>query len=110
MNAAEFLEIYEAIAGITGCMRLAAQGEQWDTVIRLEEECRRQVDRIRALPELPRLSEESRRRHFDFVRRVLEDDAAIRRLAQPRMAALLDLIDSSARRRRLCDAYAAPFG
>lgn len=108
MNAQQLIDTYERILGITEAMLSAARDNDWDRVAALEGGCRGEVDRLIALgDEGPRLTPPLRERKLQIVRRVLADDAAIRRIADPRMAELEQLIGHVGNQRRLLQSYGA---
>ena len=81
---------------------------EWDRLVALEKTCRAEVDQLIALsdaaPELPsNLSE----RKAQIIRSVLADDAEIRRLTEPWMTQLEQLIGDARNQRRLAQSYGA---
>lgn len=108
MNAQQVIETYERILGFTHAMLSAARANDWDRVTELERGCRGEVERLIALGDArPQLSEPLRDRKLQIVRRVLADDAEIRRIAAPRMAELEQLIGHVGNERRLLRSYGA---
>lgn len=75
------LDGYESIAAASGDMLAAARKGDWDEVARLQRHCLACVQRLQAAQEL-RADEQACR--FRLLRKVLADDAEIRRLAEPR--------------------------
>jgi len=109
MDAQQMIAIYEALLGLSGGMLEAARAADWDRLVGLEEKCRGHVARLRALGDAPPpLSDAERARKADILRRVLAEDAEVRRLAEPRLAELEHLIGNTRNRRRLLASYGAP--
>jgi flagellar protein FliT len=84
----EYFARYEAIAAISERMLLAARRASWNDLVPLQEEYRHLVDALHDAEDGVKLDEPERLRKYDLIRRILADDAAIRDLANPRMATL----------------------
>lgn len=108
MNAQELIAAYERIRCITGWMVQAARRADWDRLVALERMCRAEVDCIMATDgrthPLPR---ELHTRKVQIIRSVLADDAEIRRITEPCMTRLEQLIGETRNQRRLSQAYGA---
>ena len=85
---AEYFARYEAIAAISARMLMAARRALWNDLVSLQDEYRHLVDAFKDAETGVRLDELERARKFDLIRQILADDAAIRDLANPRMATL----------------------
>ena len=85
---AEYFTRYEAIAAISCRMLIAARRALWSDLLHLQEEYRYLVDALRDAEMGVRLDEGERLRKYALIRQILADDAAIRDLANPRMANL----------------------
>ena len=96
---------YESIAAASGRMLRAAQEGDWDALIDQEKVCAALIEALRACGAEQRLSESSIKRKSAILRKVLAEDAEIRRLTQPWLRRLEELLHSSANARRLDDAY-----
>lgn len=108
MNAQEFIAAYERIQRITGRMVEAARRADWDRLVALEGVCRSEVDRLVAIDGRgPQLSHELQTRKADIIRGVLADDAEIRRITEPCLARLEELIGTTRNRKLLAHAYDA---
>lgn len=108
MNATQLIDTYERILGITRAMLDAARRNDWERVTELEPGCRSEVANLVAIgDDGPRLSAPMRERKLAIVRRVLADDAEIRRIAEPRMAELEQLIGHVSNEQRLLQSYGA---
>jgi flagellar protein FliT len=100
--ASAALELYEAIGAASAKMLAAARAGDWDGLIEAEARCAALVAEARARPPAP-LPEHERRRKGEILRRVLADDAEIRRHLQPQLARLEAMLSAAgdARRARL---------
>ena len=96
---------YESISAASGHMLHAAQEGDWDELVEQEKACARLIDALRASGSERHLSGESLKRKGVILRKVLAEDAEIRRLLQPRLNRLEQLLHSSATARRLGDTY-----
>jgi flagellar protein FliT len=103
------VERYEFVAQLTAEMRAAAQAGCWEQLLGIEAGCREIFERLIA-------DEEAAPRHHPpevlarkaaLIRQILADDAAIRRLVEPRLAELERWLGGVQRDRLLRDAYAA---
>jgi flagellar protein FliT len=84
----EYFARYEAIAAISARMLTAARRALWTDLMPLQEEYRHMVDALKDAETGVKLDEVERARKYDLIRQILADDAAIRDLANPRMATL----------------------
>lgn len=85
---AEYFARYEAVAAISCRMLTAARRALWSDLFHLQEEYRHLVDALRDADSGVKLDEAERLRKYALIRQILADDAAIRDLANPRMANL----------------------
>jgi flagellar protein FliT len=85
---AEYFARYEAIAAISRRMLTAARRALWNDLLHLQEEYRHLVDALGAAETGVKLDDAERLRKYALIRQILADDAAIRDLANPRMANL----------------------
>lgn len=105
MNSEEILALYEAVSGITDQMLVAARQGDWDLLIALEEHCARHVQTLKdGEPPIP-LTGASRDRKVQIIHKILADDRKIRDLAEPWMAQLAQMINSTRAERKLSSAY-----
>lgn len=96
---------YESISAASGRMLHAAQEGDWDELVEQEQACARLIEALRVSGTEQHLSGESLKRKGVILRKVLADDAEIRRLVEPRLNRLEQLLHSSANARRLGDTY-----
>ena len=101
------LSYYESVASASGDMLEAARRQDWDALAQAERLCAAATAVLKASGAEARLDEDKRRRKTEIIRRVLADDAEIRRLLDPRMRELERLLGSARTRRRVDDAYSA---
>ncbi|SMG38794.1 flagellar protein FliT [Paraburkholderia susongensis] len=85
---AEYFAQYEAIAALSCRMLMAARRALWSDLAHLQEEYRHRVEALREADLGIKLDEAGRLRKYALIRQILADDAAIRDLANPRMANL----------------------
>ena len=105
MNSEEILALYEAVSRITDQMLVAANQGDWDRLIALEEHCARHVQTLRdGEPPIP-LTGQNRERKVQIIHKILADDRKIRDLAEPWMAQLAQMINSTRAERKLTSAY-----
>lgn len=101
------IERYEFIAQLTAEMLAAARVGCWEQLIGIETGCREIFERLIAEEEAePRNHPpEVLSRKAVLIRQILADDAAIRRLVEPRLNELDRWLGGSSRSRLLQDAY-----
>ncbi|MFM0741648.1 flagellar protein FliT [Paraburkholderia xenovorans] len=85
---AEYFARYEAIAAISRRMLTAARRALWNDLVHLQEEYRHLVETLSDAEIDVKLDDSERLRKYALIRQILADDAAIRDLANPRMANL----------------------
>jgi flagellar protein FliT len=96
---------YEDIEKLMDRMVLAARAADWDALVDLESDCRTMVETLKGSQASSPLTDAQRARKATLIRRMLAHDAEIRNLTEPWLAELGELIDSSARQRKLEHAY-----
>ena len=99
------LSHYEEVAIASGRMLEAARAEDWDTLVAAEKDCAALIARLRALGAADGLSSDGQKRRMTVIRKVLADDAEIRRLTQPWLQKLESFLSGRVGERRLRDAY-----
>ena len=85
---AEYFARYEAVAAVSCRMLMAARRALWNDLAHLQEEYRHLVEALRNADCEVKLDDAERLRKYALIRQILADDAAIRDLANPRMANL----------------------
>lgn len=84
MTSTEMLDTYEALSALTGTMLAAARLGEWDEVATLEARCREHIGTLRQASPIA-LDAGEQRAKVAVVRAILENDARIRALAEPRL-------------------------
>jgi flagellar protein FliT len=103
------IENYEFLSSLTGQMRVAASQGEWDHLVELEGQCSRRVESMKTLDAATPLDEEARLRKVALIRKILADDAEIRKQTEPWMAELQHLMQSVSQERRLQQAYSGEY-
>lgn len=107
MNSQEIIILYETVATITDQMLAAARAGDWEQLAALELRCADQVKILKTGEPPVLLTGTSRERKVQIIKKILADDRAIRDLAEPWMAKLSLLINSTGAERKLNRAYGA---
>lgn len=102
---ATVIETYRSMAKKSSAMLVAARGDDWDEVVRLERDCAALVARLKSLGDRAPLSANERTQKVDLIRSILADDARIRELAEPWLADLQTKLRSAGTQRKLDRAY-----
>jgi flagellar protein FliT len=109
VNYQHILDTYAAVSVKSGAMLEAAKASDWDRLVELEQECRALVDTLRrddsTSRDAPRPDPGYIRRKYDLIRKVLADDAQIRRYTEPWMEQLQVFLGSARQEQRLQRAY-----
>lgn len=105
MNSAQTLMTYDAILAITGKMLAAAQNNNWDQLILLEQECRKLTEALIKHDPEPILDKELLQKKVKMINQILADDAKIRAITEPWMAKLQDMLNTNGHTRSLQQAY-----
>lgn len=77
------IDYYKAIEDSSAKMLEAAQIQDWDGVVRYEGACAVLIEQLRHRAQTVQLCEEDRMEKARIMRRILENDAQIRNLAEP---------------------------
>ncbi len=104
------LALYESMSAISAQMAEAAAACDWDRLAGLEKDCAVLARRLEASDETVRLSDSERARKMDLIRRILADDAEVRRHAEPWMEQVRQFLGGGARERTVRRAYGAHAG
>jgi len=115
MNMQDIIHNYESLASLTGQMRNAAVGGEWDTLVGLEQQCSRQVASMRAAAQedarknvMGDAPDETTRQHkIQLIKKILADDAAIRNRTESWMGQLQRVMQSNRQEQRLNQSYGA---
>jgi len=77
------MDYYKAIEDSSLKMLQAAEAADWDGVVRIESVCAVLIEQLRAHAQSETLSPEARAEKGRIMRRILQNDALIRTLAEP---------------------------
>ncbi|MBY0483155.1 flagellar protein FliT [Nitrosomonas sp.] len=105
MNSTQALITYDAILAITGEMLSAAQNNQWNQLILLEQECRKLTEMLVMHDQEPILDKELLQKKVKIITQILADDVKIRAITEPWMIKLQDMLNTNGRTRNLQQAY-----
>ncbi len=102
------LALYETMSDISGKMAEAARNCDWDRLVALEAECSGVARHLEAneagMPAPPEL----RARKVELIRKILADDAEVRRHTQPWMEQVKQFLGAGVIARDLRRAYGTP--
>ena len=110
MNSHEVIALYETVAVITNQMLAAAKDGDWEQLVVLESRCASHVETLKKDEPPVKLTGEIRTRKVQIITKILADDREIRNIAEPWMAKLSQLINSTGSERKLAQAYGASRG
>ncbi|MBZ0131677.1 MAG: flagellar protein FliT [Rhodocyclaceae bacterium] len=99
------LALYESMSALSAQMAEAAAACDWDKLTGLEKDCAGLASALKACDEPARLSDAERARKSDLIRRILADDAEVRRHAEPWMEQVKQFLGGGTRARTMRRAY-----
>ena len=106
MTSNEMLATYESLSELTGTMLTAARQGEWDHLATLEQRCQGYVGNLmQATP--VRLSAHEQRAKVAIIRAILQNDAQIRALTEPRLNELQQRLSMTRTAQRSVEAYGA---
>jgi len=105
MDSVQTLKTYNAILATTGKMLAAAQNNEWDQLIQLEQECKQLTEILIKNDQEPILDKEFLQKKVKIIHQILADDAQIRAITEPWMMKLQDMLNANSRKRDLQLAY-----
>jgi len=106
MSAQEHvLELYASIAAASALMLEAAKESNWDRLVELEQNCRALIGKLKLTDGCAGAGANFVERKVAFIRKVLADDAEIRRYTEPWMNELTAYLGSARQQHRLQRAY-----
>lgn len=105
MGSHQIIAHYESLSALTGQMREAAVRGEWEQLIDLEQQCRRQVAALTPLDAVATLDERARQHKAQLIRKILAHDADIRSRTQAWMGQLRNIMQSNRQEQRLQQAY-----
>lgn len=106
MTSTEMLSTYEALSELTGTMLAAAREGEWDEVASLEARCRDHIGSLQHASPIV-LDEREQRAKVAIIRTILQNDARIRALAEPRLHELQERLSHTRQGQRGVKAYHA---
>jgi flagellar protein FliT len=106
MTSHEMLTAYESLSDLTGTMLNAARRGEWDDLAILEQRCQVYVGSLMQAPKTP-LSANEMRAKVSIIRAILQNDAQIRALAEPRLHDLQQRLNATRNAHRSLNAYEA---
>ncbi|MBW8364506.1 MAG: flagellar protein FliT, partial [Rhizobium sp.] len=106
MTSHEILTTYESLSELTGSMLNAARQGEWDDLAVLEQRCQAYVGSLMQTDRV-RLNENEQRTKVAIIRTILQNDAQIRALAEPRLHELQQRLSLSRASQRSVKAYNA---
>ncbi len=102
------LEDYQRLSGITGQMREAAVGGEWDRLISLEQACKSKFEEIKPKDFVPTDPSE-RAQKVVLLKKILADDADIRSRTESWMEQLQRIIQAARSEQLLKQTYRANY-
>jgi flagellar protein FliT len=105
MSPQQILQLYEGVSRLMSEMVAAAHAHDWERLRDLENQCRPLTHTLMAQESGVELPEELKRSKFFLLRKILEDDAAIRAVTQSWMTELQVLIGRTSAQHKLNKAY-----
>jgi len=106
MTSNEMLTTYESLSELTGTMLNAAREGEWDELASLEQRCRGYVGSLMQAAPIP-LNESEQRTKVAIIRTILQNDAKIRALTEPRLDELQQRLGMMRTGQRSVEAYGA---
>lgn len=104
------LDIYVSISAKTGAMLEAAKASDWDRLVLLEQDCRALIDRLKRTDTGPPAGAQFAQRKVALIRKVLADDAEIRKFTEPWMNQLEAYLGRARQEQKLQRAYQTDYG
>ena len=106
MTSNEMLTTYESLSELTGTMLNAARQGEWDDLAALEQRCQSYVGSLMQAAPIP-LNETEQRTKVAIIRTILQNDAKIRALTEPRLHELQQRLHMTRTGQRSVEAYGA---
>ena len=106
MTSNEMLATYESLSELTGTMLTAARQGEWDHLAALEQRCQGYVGSLMQAAPMP-LNDNERRAKVAIIRAILQNDAKIRALTEPRLNELQQRLHRVRTGQRSVEAYGA---
>lgn len=104
MTSNEIITTYESLSELTGTMLHAASQGEWDDLAALEQRCKGYVGSLMQATPVP-LNENEQCTKIAVIRTILQNDAKIRALTEPRLHELQNRLHLSQTGQRSVQAY-----
>lgn len=104
------LDIYDSIAAKTAEMLDAARNSDWDRLVAQERDCRALIELLKRTDAGADAGAKFIQQKIAFIRKVLSDDAEIRKFTEPWMAQLEAYLGNARQERKLQRAYEIDHG
>jgi flagellar protein FliT len=104
------LDIYGSLATVTGQMVDAAKRSDWDRLISLEHDCRSLIESLKRSDAGAKTGAAYAQRKIALIRKVLADDAEVRKFTEPWMTRLEAYLGGARQERKLQRTYEADLG
>jgi len=105
MDKRAILVVYDKVSGMMDLMVEAAEAQDWQVLTELESQCSAYVDTLRMSDSHDDLTKDEMVYKMTIIQKILDDDRRIRKLTEPWMKQLTDLIHRSATSRKVNRAY-----
>jgi flagellar protein FliT len=106
MTSNDMLNTYARLSDLTDTMLNAAQQGEWDHLATLEQNCQGHVGTLMHAAPVA-LTEKEQRAKVAIIRAILQNDAKIRALAEPRLHELQQRLSMTRAGQRSIEAYGA---
>lgn len=104
----DVLALYEEVERLTGGMLHAAHRADWDRLIELEAGCANCIEALKGCPVPTQLSDTARRQKVALIRQILSNDREIRKITEPWMQYVSQLLDSAQTGCQVAKTYGEP--
>lgn len=101
------IEIYQEMSTLSASMVEAAQAQDWDRLVALEQSVSSLREALVAEDDNANLAPDERGVKAALIQRILDDDAEIRRYTEPWMEHVRQFLGNGAKKRRVDQAYGA---
>jgi flagellar protein FliT len=99
------LDLYGSIATVTGQMVDAAKSSDWDRLVALEHSCRALIEALKHSDAGAKTGVHFAQRKIALIRKVLADDAEVRKYTEPWMTQLEAYLGGARQEHKLRRAY-----
>ena len=104
------LDVYGSISTVTGQMVDAARKSDWDRLIALEHDCRTLIEKLKRSEAGANAGAHFVQRKVALIRKVLADDAEVRKFTEPWMTKLENYLGNARQEHKLRRAYEPDLG